>query len=336
MVTLKDIAQEAGVSVMTVSRVINDVPSRVSEEKRAHVKKIIKQLGYVPNSSARSLSSRSSKLVAVLVKDDLIESPYGSQMVGHISPLIQQRDYSPLLYIVKDYAYITKQLRTWNVDGAVFLGLFDSDLTRIQANHQIPLVFIDSYSPLRQLTNVGIDDEKGGALAADHIASFGHTEIVFVGHGSDDSPVLNARLKGFQRMLEAKGLTLPPERILPDALPSVDTLVKLCRGDKPVTAFFATSDYLALKIISALRAIGVRVPEDCSVMGFDNLEFGAISSPPLTTVGQDIKRKAAFAADLLFAKIENKNTPAQNITLDVELVKRGSVVKPSQASPYAP
>jgi LacI family transcriptional regulator len=325
MITLKDIAQEANVSVMTVSRVINGVPSRVSDEKRALIQEIVKRVGYVPNSSARSLSSRSSKLVAVLVKDDLIESPYGSQMVGHIGPCIQQRDYSPLLYIVKDYAYITKQLRSWDVDGAVFLGLFDSDLMRIQADHQIPLVFTDSYSP--QITNVGIDDEKGGALAAEHIASFGHREIVFVGHGSDDSPVLNARLKGFSRTLEAKGIPLPTERILPDALPSGEVLKKFCSGSAPVTAFFATSDYLALKLISALRGVGVRTPEDCSVMGYDNLEFGAISSPPLTTISQNIKQKAVLAADLLFERIENKDTPAQNITLDVELVARGSVTQ---------
>jgi LacI family transcriptional regulator len=268
--------------------------------------------------------------VAVLVKDDLIVSPYGSQMVGHIGPCIQQRDYSPLLYIVKDYAYILKQLRAWNVDGAVFLGLFDSDLMRIQADHKIPLVFTDSYSPLRQLTNVGIDDEKGGALAARHLASYGHREIVFVGHGSDDSPVLNARLKGFMGVLRELGLSLPPERILPDALPDEETLRRLVVGDRPVTAFFATSDFLALRLMDALRRLGLRVPEDCSVMGFDNLVFGALSSPPLTTIGQDIRRKAVLAADLLFARIEDPKVPAQNITLDVELVNRASVVRPQK------
>ncbi len=328
MVTLKDIAREAQVSVMTVSRVINDVPSRVSDEKRARIQEIVKRLGYVPNSSARSLSSRSSKLVAVLVKDDLIASPYGSQLVGHIGPCIQQRDYSPLLYVVKDYAYIDKQLRAWNVDGAVFLGLFDSDLTRIKADHKIPLVFLDSYSPVRQLTNIGIDDEKGGALAAKHLASYGHREIVFVGHGSDDSPVLNARLKGFRTALAEMGIALPNEHILPDALPCDDTLRGLCLGERRVSAFFATSDYLALKLIAALRALGLSVPEDCSVMGFDNLELGALSFPPLTTISQDIRRKAALAAELLFAHINSSDAPAQNITLDVELIPRGTVAPP--------
>jgi LacI family transcriptional regulator len=327
MVTLKDIAYEANVSPMTVSRVINEVPSRVSDEKRKQIKEIVARLGYVPNSSARSLSSQSSKLVAVLVKDDILHSPYGSQMVGHIGPFIQERGYSTLLYFVKDYAYITQQLRSWNADGAIFLGMFDSDLSNLQADNSIPLIFTDSYSSVRQLTNVGIDDEKGGLLAGRHILSFGHREIVFAGHGSDDSPVLNARLNGFQKALSEQGLTLSPERILPDAPPDTSLLAALTSGPKPVTAFFAASDYLALQIMDALRYINVRVPEDCSVMGFDNLEIGAISNPQLTTIGQDIKHKATLAAELLFAKIENKNAPSQNIVLDVELVERGSVAR---------
>lgn len=329
MVTLKDIAQEAEVSVMTVSRVINNVQSKVSDGKRKQILEIIERRGYVPNSSARSLSSRSSMLVAVLVKGDLQSSPYNSQMVGHICTYIQQHGYSPLVYMVEDYAYITKQLRTWNVDGAVFLGLFDSDLKRIQADHKIPLIFTDSYSSVRQMTNVGIDDEKGGMLAARHIASFGHKNIVFVGHSGDDSPVLNARLNGFKKGLKEFGLTLPQERILPDSpTPTEESLLGLCSGDNPATAIFATADYLALKIIKNLRSAGLRVPEDCSVMGFDNLDISGFCIPALTTVSQDIERKAFLATELLFARIGETDTPAQNITLDVELVIRDSVTKP--------
>ena len=329
MITLKDIANEAGVSVMTVSRAINGVNSKVSDEKRRQIMEIVERRGYVSNSSARSLSSRSSKLIAVLVKDNIQSSQYNSRMVGYICTCIQQYDYSPLLYMVKDYTYVTKQLRTWNVDGAIFLGLFDSDLKRIQADNKIPLVFTDSYSPIRQMTNVGIDDNKGGVLAARHIASFGHKNIAFVGLRNDDSPVLNERLRGFQQGLAEFGLTIPPGYILPDdPPPTKDELQRLCSGSNPVTAIFATADYLALKIMKELHDAGIRVTEDCSVMGFDDLDISEFCTPALTTIHQDIERKAILATELLFTCIQNRDTPSQNIILDVELVVRGSVAEP--------
>jgi LacI family transcriptional regulator len=326
MTTLKDIAREAGVSVMTVSRVINSVPSKVSEETRTKVREIVDRLGYVPNSSARSLSSHVSKLVAVLVKGDISSSPYNAMMVGYLCTRIQLHGYSPLVYLVEDYDYVDKQLRTWNVDGAIFLGMFDSDLQRIHADHKIPLVFTDSYSSVRQLTNIGIDDEKGGALAARHLTSMGHKNMLFIGGVSDDSPVIHSRLAGFRRVLNEKGLELPDDNLITDQpLISGADLLRYFENDNPVTAAFATSDYLAYKFIHELRLIGKRVPEDCSVMGFDDMEFSVTNTPGLTTVRQNIRQKATLSVDLLYARIENKFAPAQNITLDVELVERESV-----------
>ena len=125
MVTLKDIAERAGVSMMTVSRVMNGKEGKVSEKTAERIRTLADEMGYIPNSSARSLAGRSSQI-------------------------------------------ITFRLRSWNAEGAIFLGLFDEEVQQIQNSNRIPLIFIDSYSNVRQLINIGIDDYKGGQLAANY------------------------------------------------------------------------------------------------------------------------------------------------------------------------
>ncbi|MDR1639175.1 MAG: LacI family transcriptional regulator [Clostridiales bacterium] len=327
MVTLKEIAEAAGVSVMTVSRVINNVPAKVSEETRARIMDIISERGYVPNSFARSLSSRSSRLVALVANggNNVLRSPYSASMVGHISSFVQERGFSLMLFTVDDdYEDVTRRLRTWNVAGAIFLGLFDSALKRIRKDNQIPLVFTDSYSTERQLTNVGIDDYHGGEIAAKHLIDNGHTKLAFVGR-SAESPVLRERMRGFMDACQERGVTLLEERTLPDNPPADEIERVLLKASDPPTGVFATSDFVALQIISVLSDHGLRVPEDISVMGFDNLELGAISRPKLTTIKQDIEKKAQLAVELLFEHIQKPGTPAQNMILDVFLVERASV-----------
>lgn len=326
MVTLKDIAAEAGVSVMTVSRVVNGQFSKVSESTIRKIQSILEKRGYVPSLSARSLSSHASRIIAVIMQGDAsaLEYPYNAALVGQICFMIQQNNYSPMLYYANDYKDITRRLRSWYVEGAVFLGMFDPNLRQIQADNQIPLVFIDSYSTVRQISNVGIDDYKGGELAARYLLEKGHRKPAFVGGYFNVSGVVRQRLSGFRHLLEQAGFPLTEDRILSD-IPEAEVLKKLCRGDDPVTAFFAPADVNALQLIGELGTLGLRVPEDCSVIGFDDLFFAGYTSPGLTTIRQDIRRKARIAVDLLFRHISDPASPAESITLDVELVERNSV-----------
>lgn len=326
MVTLKDIAEEAGVSVMTVSRVVNKQYHKVSEANVQRIQAIIREKGYVPNSSARSLSSKATRLIAVIVQgaEDSLEYPYNAIMVGHICYYVQSRGYSPILYYVDDYREVTKQLRTWNMEGAVFLGMFDENMKNIQEDNRIPLIFTDSYSPVRQVTNIGLDDYKGGELAAQYLIDKGHKQLAFVGTSTNISGVVRHRLRGFRHAIEAAGLALPERCIIPD-LPHFERVKELCQSSQPVSAFFAAADITAMQLIDGLRAMGKRVPDDCSVIGFDNQFFGEYTTPKLTTIGQDIRKKAQIAVDVLFRHIADKNAPAENIILDVSLVERESV-----------
>ncbi len=326
MVTLKDIAQAAGVSAMTVSRVVNKVPSRVSEDTRRRILCLVDEMGYVPNSSARSLSSNSSHLIAIITGSlgNPLKYPYNALMTGGMTHYMQQKSYSALFYQATDYRAVTRQLRSWRVDGAVFLGLFDSDMRKLREDNSIPLVFTDSYSTIRQLNNVGIDDYKGGELAARHLLQNGHREIAFIGGNAEESPVVRNRLRGFRRALGQENVLLTDSSILSDDV-DLNAIRRVLEKPIPPTAFFATADITALKLVKALHSLGIRVPRDCSVIGFDNLEQVEFSMPPLTTIAQDIDRKAELAADLVIRMIEDKTAPVQNIVLDVELVERESV-----------
>jgi len=326
MITLKDIAKEAAVSVMTVSRVINGNHSKVSEETTRKVLGIIKKNNYVPNSSARSLASKNSRIISIIMRGegDCFKDEYNAAMFGNIVQCVQLHGYFVMVHFISNYRDITRRLHTWNVDGAIFLGVFDKDILQIQEDNQIPLVFIDSYSPVRQITNVGIDDYKGGVLAAKHFIERGHRNFSFVGTSIDFSGVTKHRLQGFQDTITSAGLTLNPEHIL-STDENTNLMDKILHFKESVTAIFATSDITAISLINEITDMGLRVPEDYSIIGFDNLPFGSSITPKLTTIAQDIYQKAQVVSDILFQHINDHSVPTQNIVLDVKLIERNSV-----------
>ncbi len=333
MVRLKDIAQEAGVSMMTVSRVMNGNKKEVSPKTAERILEIAARMGYVPNSSARSLASRSSRLIAAVLTDygdarnPLCDS-YNGCFFGEIARLVQREGYDLMIHYVKDYKDISYSLKTWNVAGAVFLGMFDDNIREIQENNSIPLIFTDSYSSVRRIINVGIDDYEGGRLAAGHFLENGHTNLAFIGPKALGNGLIMHRLQGFCSCLRDAGVSLPQEHILPSGGEELTPLLeKLTSGPNPVTGIFTTSDTCALDLYYSASCLGLRVPEDLSIIGFDDLPHSSRSLPPLTTVRQDILRKAEVACELLMKHIREPESPAENIVLDVSLVVRGSVKK---------
>lgn len=326
MATLKDIAKEAGVSVMTVSRVVNSRYSEVSVENINKIQSIIKRLGYVPNSSARSLSSKSSKIISIIVpgNDNPLESPYNATMLGYIVKLVQDRGYHSMVHFIYEYTDVTKHLHSWNTEGAIFLGIFDSDIQQIQENNKIPLIFTDSYSSIRQVINIGIDDYKGGVLAAEHFIEQGHRSFAFVSPHTNSSQLMQQRLKGYVDTIKKANLTIDPEHILEshDMQQTVDTI---CSFKKPVSAIFVPIDNSAVELIEQIKMKGYRVPEDYSIIGFDDLPISRYINPHLTTIKQNIEHKAQYAVDVLFQHLKDLTFPAQNIVLNVELVSRDSV-----------
>lgn len=330
MVTLKDIAQEADVSVMTVSRVVNRRYQEVSEKNIKKIQDIIDKYGYVPNSSARSLSSKSSRIISIIVQGggrvNPMTFPFNAAMTGYIIEGIQAQGYQAMVHYITDYSYVTKYLQSWKSEGAIFLGTFDENMRQIQKDNHIPLVFIDSYSSVRQMNNVGLDDYKGGVLAARHFIDYGHKKFAFICSCIQESQVNLQRLAGFADTLAAAGFALPDSHVF-DTLDLKGCADQLCALPEPVTALFIPIDESAAFIMTYLKDKGFRIPEDYSIIGFDDFPLCQYVDPPLTTISQDVHQKAQYALELLFQRLQDSTLPTQSIVLDVELVSRKSVAR---------
>lgn len=334
MVTLKDIAREAGVSVMTVSNVVNGNLSKVSKENAQRIREIIERRGYIPNASARSLAKNRANIIAIILRggenENTLENPHNAALVGTIIQKIQKRGYYTMVNMMKCREDITQSLRTWNVDGAVFLGMFDDEIEDMCSASDIPMVFIDSYSSVRQLSNVGIDDYKGGRLAARHLIACGHRSIAFVSPPVLRTGVVQHRFAGFCDELGQHGLSFQKEHqfVLESDVRPEDTMElgrRLAERRDEFSAVFVTSDQIASYLIQGMRSTGVRLPDDLSIVGFDDLMICRQMTPQLTTVAQDLEEKARLSVDILFRRLSAPFSPAESLVLDVALVERESV-----------
>jgi LacI family transcriptional regulator len=194
----------------------------------------------------------------------------------------------------------------------------------MQERTDVPFVFTDSYSSVRRINNVGIDDFAGGRLAAECLADAGHRRLAFLAPGLYESELDNQRMEGFQYALGKRGISLPPENYLlaTDGETLADAFLAL--PQRP-TGVFVTADVKAITLMGALQRRGVRVPEDVSVVGFDDIPIARHITPALTTIHQDIARKAEIAVEILMRHLKEPGAPMENVSLDIALVTRDSV-----------
>ena len=307
-VTLKDIADEAGVSMMTVSNVVNGKRARVSEDTIQRIQRIVAERGYVPSASARSLAAKASRLIGLLVpaadEDSLMISPHNVAIVGQIERELRKGGYHLLLRGIAEPAEVAEALQSWSLDGAVLLGFLDEEIDRLTPR------------------TVG----KVSLLAARHLLELGHREIVFAGPAFSDVGVVHQRYEGFRTAFAEAGLAWR-ERLVTATTTHASgrELGRRLKEEHPAaTAVFATADILAIGIMEGLGESGFSVPGDVSVLGFDDLDLSAYVTPKLTTIAQDIPRKAAIAVQLLLGTVEGKEHPADPITLEVRLIERAS------------
>ena len=331
MVTLKDIAAKAGESMMTVSRALNGNQNKVSAETAEKIRLLAEEMGYVPNSSARSLAARSSRIIAVIMRDtdegNPLMDPYTSSFLGNVVQILQKHGYYIMVHFIRDFSDITFGLRSWNAQGAVFLGLFDDEIQKIRQDNRIPLVFTDSYSNVRQVSNVGIDDYKGGCLAARAFLDLGHRNLAFCGPLSGKPGVIAQRLQGFADTLAKQGAILPQNCVCSISERSAEEILKdlLAPSALRPTGLFVSSDHIAWQFYKAAGRLNIRIPDDLSIAGFDDLPLGQALIPGLTTVRQDIQKKAEKTCDILLRHIKDPASPSETQILDVELAERDSI-----------
>lgn len=329
MVTLKDIAERAGVSMMTVSRVMNGNQGKVSEKTASKIRALADEMGYIPNSSARSLAAKSSRIIAVLLREgsNPMEDPYSSSFLGLITKEVQKRGYYVMIHFVQDFSDITFRLRSWNAEGAIFLGLFDEEIKEIQSSNHIPLVFIDSYSNIRQVINIGIDDYKGGELAAEHFLQKGHTNLGFAGPFTKEGGVISKRYQGFYDALKRAQIEVMPEHIYDlEKITAENIIDSILQDPHPPTGIFTFSDQFALYLYRIANQKGLSIPDDLSLIGFDNLPISHLFPVALSTISQDIQKKADETCRILFEHIETPDKPSESVILDVTFIERNSVI----------
>ncbi len=336
-IKLSDIAGAAGVSVMTVSNVMNGRRARVSASTIERVQEIADRLGYVANIPARSLAGARSHIVAALVpvggNNSLLVSPHTVAVIGGLEQHLRHRGYHVLLRGIEHPDDIAQAIRGWSLDGAILVEFTDAQIDRIRVD-AVPLAAIDSYSANPRTIGVRSDDHGGGWAAGAHLADAGHRRVLFAGPPYEGMGVVGQRWEGFRSACVSAGVdpaSIESEQVLTTFEDGRALGLRLRRDHPAVTAVFATADVLAIGIMAGLAQSGATVPGDVSVIGFDNLEMSAYTSPGLTTVAQDMPAKVAEAARIILDEIERGEGPRSPVSLAVQLISRGTVGPPRDA-----
>lgn len=333
MATLKDIAKAVGVSCTTVSNVIHGKPGRVSAETIVKINTAIEYLGYVPNMSARSLVSNSSKVIGVinhLVTDhnrNFMEDPFHSVFIGAIESTLRENGYYLMLRTVETSQDLNFFLRNWNVDGLILTGIYEDDFYEVLTKLNIPIVLIDSYVSNSNICNVSLEDFNGGYMATKYLIDHGHTSIAFTSPFIKYKGVVSERFNGYKKALAEANIEFNDKLIFEQELDTKTTisLGKSLAKRNDFTAIFATADILAAGIITGLKQSGKRVPEDISIIGFDDINLCNLVSPALTTIHQDALLKGKLAVNYMIDKLEKIHIPKRETILPVRLIERESV-----------
>ncbi|MDR3284983.1 MAG: LacI family transcriptional regulator [Treponema sp.] len=333
MPTIKDIARDAQVSVTTVSNVIHGRHSRVAKETLDRINEIIREYNYTPNLSARALVNKSSRIIGVInhliqsQATSFLQDPFHGALLGGIEKKLRERGYYMMIRTVADEKELYSLFNNWNLDGVILTGLFEDDFFARLVETGKPVVLLDSYVKDGRVFNVGLEDFQGGFLAAEYLIRKGHRNIVFASPAIKTGGVIDERFRGYQAALKKHGIPFNPLNVYEQEI-TIDEGIALgetlSRRDD-ITAVFATADILGAGIITGLAAQGRRIPQDVSVIGFDDMFFSRITTPPLTTIHQNAEEKGAVAADMMVDFLEGKEIQGRNIVLPVELRERGSV-----------
>ena len=334
-ITLRNLAEHLGLSRTTISMILNDVPAatRFPAETRQRVVESAKKLGYRPNYFARSLGSRRTYLIGV-VAPDFGNGYEGALLSGFERRLLNTGYTSFVSNHFWSPSILKRHIETLRDRGAEGLLLIDSTPSESPG---IPAVTICTDRSPKWSTQISIDNAFGIWEAINHLAGLGHREIAFIkgpeGNG-DTEDRWNAVLASCKKLgirVDAR-LTVQLERLERHAEEGRIAAQKLLRPGKRFTALVAYNDISALSAMTALREAGHKVPEDVSVMGFDDIEFASIVHPPLTTIRQPLHEMGATAAELLIRKFANDES-VRNICVRPELVVRSSTCPPPLTGP---
>lgn len=338
--TIKDIAREAGVSYSTVSRVVNNF-EYIKPETRERVLTAMTRLGYVANQQARSLVGGRSQVIGLLIH--AFDSPYIGQIIQGIDEAVAEAQYDLMLYTThrrkaRESTFVTSLARGL-ADGLLLVLPRDTEAYLDSLSRQgFPFVLVDYKAPSGEIPAVSATNFEGAYDAVNHLIGLGHRRIGFI-TGDRETGSANERLSGYRAALHANGITSNPDLVYEgdffqfSGLEGANHLLSL---SVPPTAIFASNDVMAFGVYEAIRARGLRIPHDISVIGFDDIPQAAQLHPGLTTVRQPLVEMGRLATQRLLKTIEEDlEEPLGYTELPTELIIRDSACPPDN-SIYAP
>ncbi|MFD2618648.1 LacI family DNA-binding transcriptional regulator [Terrilactibacillus laevilacticus] len=317
MVTLSDVAKKAVVSKMTVSRVINH-PDKVSPELRELVYKAMKDLNYVPNFTARALVQKRTQVIKLLILEEMdTTEPYYMNLLTGIAVGLDKYHYA-LQLVTRNSHEIGP------CDGVIATGMRIEDYENIIEQLEPPVVLFGHND--KGYDFVDVDNEKGIQMATQHVIDLGYNEILFFGIDLDE-PFMQTRIKGYQKMIEKHNLNSHLFMMKNSSHVSQAKATKQLEKDEERIAFVCASDRLAIGVVRAAQALGLLIPQQVAITGFDGVFLDQISSPKLTTVRQPVMEMGEALADMLLQKIDLDGERLGNRIFQPELIIRESTIK---------
>lgn len=337
--TIYDVAGEAGVSISTVSRVINN-SGYVSERTREKVLKAME--GYYPSAAAREMNTKKTYTLGITVRQEpsqfFVNSIYGQMLVG-ISDVAKKNNYNLLLDISNTDGESINLIRNKKIDGLILTGVRENRAAiQTMLSEGFPFVLIGSYRQTSDaICQVDIDDFEVGRRVTEHLLQLGHRKIGML-TGNDSYVSCVNRLRGYESALRDAGVEPNPAhvRIYEQENDVYQNAVALLSAPERVSAVFAYNDRIAVCVYRAAAELGLSIPGDVSVVGVDDIELAKYISPPLTTVWQPSYDKGAEAARLLIEMLQHPEMPRRSVLMRGELVPRDSCAPPSDAPETSP
>jgi DNA-binding LacI/PurR family transcriptional regulator len=320
--TIYHVAKEAGVSIATVSRVLN-FPLRVKNETRTAVMNAIDSLGYVPKAESRARAFMETRRIGVLIP--FFTTPSFVQRLRGISEVLNKHEYELVIYPVDSKTRETSYLEILplkaTLDGLIIASqVFDEKIAMRLINNHLETVVIEYKNP--NLCSIEIDDVAGGYMAAEYLVNKGYERIAFIGgqikpeFGVD--PIVK-RMEGYKKVLKEKKIVLPDDFACEYAHNPGQILKKLVSYGLPL-AIFAATDLQAIALIREARLMGLRIPQDVAIIGFDDIDMAEYFG--LTTIHQPLDESGSIAANLLLSRLADPSLPVQHIQLTLKVIER--------------
>lgn len=346
-VRIADIAEELGLSTATVSNVIHGKTNKVSAETVKRVQELLEKKQYIPSMAGILLAQNNSRIIGVVMNDHekyeghVLEDGYISASLNALSGEIDRAGYFMMVKTTTEWNEISRFASMWNMEGLVIMGFCDKDYKHLREQMRFPFVVFDGYlEEGGNLGNITIDNRQGGVAAGEYLRELGHKRALCI--SDNDTHVDMERFEGLREALpDSELLIIPMEEEKRRAFygERLQTLMKY-------TAVFAVSDYYALDLMSFLGSHGIRVPEDISVVGFDDSPMGRMAQPALTTIRQDYELRAQTALAMLRElrqdggrwggtaqgeeDVPGRKVCGRQVRLPVELIRRASAAPPPE------